>query len=207
MRSLRLSMLACAVTVLCVAACGIPNEARLGGRSSAALCSSGSIALAIRSTGPVPAGCVKIEGSQIGQAPQTLSFSGITLTITGWTDKDGQPGEQVGFTFTSSAPVLYAVKASTRTFADSATSWVHPEGTSGPAANGISNITFCPGEETDGGTLTPDDGGTDVGVDGGGGGGGECDPDSPDIGAPCVTTPDCATDLTCVQGVCTVVIN
>lgn len=231
------SLVVVLATVSTLYACGLSNDAFLSGRSSAALCSSGSMSLAIKSTGPVPPGCVKIEGGQIGQVPQTLTFSGITLTITGWTDKVGEAGEKVGFSFTSSGPVLYAVKASVRTFVSSGTTWVHPDGTSGPDANGISNITFCP-DASDAGTPTG-------GSDGGGfdDGGGECDPDDVVSGTPtggtnltpgsvctvdancasqtctagvcapstldepCVLTAHCATDLTCVAGSCEIVIN
>ncbi len=137
-------------------------------QSESALCSEGTLGAAINSTGKVPAGCVRIEGAQIGRAPQTLIAGGVTVTITGWTAKQGSAGEWVGFRFTQTGgSVAYAVKASTRTFASKGTSWQHPDGQSGPAANGISNITFC--VDTGGGS-TPG-GGTGTGADGGSGGG------------------------------------
>lgn len=211
-----------------LAGCGLYNgDARY--RSNHALCEMGTLGLAIKSTGPVPEGCVKIEGADIGVAPQTLTAGGTTVTITGWTEKTDSPGEYVGFTYTTTgAGSAFAVKAATRTFVSDTSPWVHPDGTSGSAANGISNITFCEVPAPDGGTI--DEGGGDEGTpgadaggfpegpgdtDGGsGGGGGECTPEEPvdagvpgAPGSPCGTDADCAETLTCQQGVCVGVIN
>lgn len=237
----RLLCLAVVALVSTLYACGMANDLYVGGQRQSALCSS--MGMALNTTGPVAAGCVKIEGDQIGQAPQTLSLGdGITVTITGWTDKAGEPNEKVGFTFTSNGSVRFAVKAAGRSFVSSGGSWVHPEGTSGPQASAISNITFCPNSSDAG---TPGGGsGTDGGAPFDDGSGDECTPGSSDAGTtppapgdltpgsactaatncmsgscvngvcapsdengPCVGSAHCSTDLTCVQGVCKVVIN
>ena len=111
----------------------------------------------IPSTGPVPEGCVRTEGEQIGQNV-TLRFSGLSLAFTGWTNKTGQSGKFVGFAFAASGSVAYAVKAGLETFYGTASSWTHPAGLSGSQAKAISNITFCRGAPSGGGS--PGDGGT-----------------------------------------------
>jgi hypothetical protein len=108
----------------------------------------------------VSSSCVKIEGSDIGLLPQTISVGGVSVTLTGWTAKDGSPGEYVGFALTSAGTFSFTVKAGTSTFGGSGTSWVNPNGTSGKNAKGISNITFCltsapPPIVPDAGTTTP----------------------------------------------------
>lgn len=204
--------------------CGLYNsDAKY--RSSHALCDTGSLGLAINSTGPVPEGCVKIEGEDIGKAPQTLSAGGNTIDITGWTEKTDSSGEYVGFSYTTTGGVAFAVKASGRTFVSDTSPWVHPDGTSGSLASGISNITFCPVPAPDGGTIdeggdegTPEadagsfpEGGGDTD---GGTGGGECMPDEPvdagvpgAPGSPCATDSDCASTLVCQQNVCVGIVN
>lgn len=203
-----LRIFAVSAIVGAMVACGLTNgEAHY--KSSHALCFAGELGQAINSTGPVPAGCQKIEGSEIGDAPQTITLSnGTVITITSWVQKGDSSGDYVGFTFTSTAPVAFAVKASTRTFVSNGNSWVHPDGTSGPQANGISNITFCPDPGSDGGTPigTPDGGGS---TDGGGGGGGECTPGDGGSGGggggngdPCATDSDCSNELSCQNMIC-----
>jgi hypothetical protein len=189
-------------------ACGVSGDLDLRGRAYSALCDDGQLGLAINSTGKVPDGCVKIEGGQIGQAPLTLQYAGGSLTITSWVSKGDSPGEKVGFTFTSTTDVKYAVKASTRTFVDTTSGWVHPDGTSGPSANGISNITFCPGGGGSGGGA---DGGFNEGGGGGtvdaGSGGGECGPNgggggAGDAGTPCADDSQCGPQELCAGGTC-----
>ncbi|HZA50196.1 MAG TPA: hypothetical protein VE549_05605 [Myxococcaceae bacterium] len=52
----------------------------------------------IKGTGKVQAGCVKIEGSQLGtSAPITVG--GVTVIVTSWGSKDGEPDEYTSFSF------------------------------------------------------------------------------------------------------------
>jgi hypothetical protein len=200
-------LLACC-TLLVTASAACMTEVRQGleagtddGDSS--LCTAGALGQAINSTGPVPKGCVKIEGSDIGKAPQLLSFSGMNLTIDSWRAKD-DGGDFVGFSFTASGNVAYAVKAGTETFASSGTTWVHPKGTGGPAAKGISNITFCP-NGGDGGSGVPEGPGNGGPCTPGGGGGSTDGGSLPEGGAgtgsPCSSGSQCASQ-TCTEGKC-----
>lgn len=118
-----------------------PGEATsgAGGASSAGVADPTTIP----STGPVPDGCVRIEGADIGRAGLVVELLDRTVTFAGWTEKDGE-GEVVGFTITSSGPVAYAVKSGGETDYGTSATWVNPNGTRGPAAAGISNITLCP---------------------------------------------------------------
>ena len=125
----------------------------------------------IPSTGPVPAGCLRIEDEQIGR-DVTAMFGGRAVTFTAWTTKIGARHEYVGFTFVPTGAVAYAVKAGLETFYGTASTWVHPAGRSGSAAKGIGNITFCPAAPSDGGTS-----GAPGGV-GGVGGGAACTADA-----------------------------
>jgi hypothetical protein len=120
----------------------------------------------IPSTGPVPPGCVRIEGGQIGQAGLVVDVNGTSVTVTGWTNKEGE-AEEIGFAIATSNGVAYAVKAGGETHYGNASSWSHPGGNAGPEAPGISNITFCPDTPPPGGTGTGGSGGE------GGSGGGE----------------------------------
>ncbi len=94
---------------------------------------------------PPPPGdeeCEKIEGAQIGQNVQ-LTLGSQTVQFGNWVEKTGE-NEYVGFSLTvSGGTVRYVVKAGTTTYADTDLSWLHPAGTSGPNANGISNVTVC----------------------------------------------------------------
>lgn len=94
--------------------------------------------------GPLPDGCVKTEGGDLG-ALGTFTVGEAMIEVTGWTSKDGEPGEYIGFTFTASASHYISIKAGGETYvADSASGeWTHPAGTSGPEASAISNIVFC----------------------------------------------------------------
>jgi len=118
-------------------------------------------------------GCHKIEGGQLG-IPQFLDLNG-GVEIDGWQNKDGE-GEYIGFEVTGDVVVI--VKAGLDLFEAGAGTWVHPAGTTGPAAKGISFIAFCEpqgepictptdgnstpgeprlGEPTDSTTTTPSD--------------------------------------------------
>ncbi len=121
------------------------SEAKAGGGGVSGG-GSGGVAdpTTIPSTGPVPDGCVRIEGGDIGEAGLVVSPGGQAVTFVGWTEKDGE-GEYVGFQLSSGGAVAYAVKSGGGTAYGTGTSWVNPNGTSGPAASGISNITICPG--------------------------------------------------------------
>jgi hypothetical protein len=190
--------------------------------------STGQIGQAIRSTGTVPQGCVKIEGQEIGR-PQTLGLDGAAVTIDGWKSKDGSTGEYIGFTFSSSGKrVAYAVKAGGETYAGTATTWVHPGGTTGSEANAISNVTFCPEEpntpapdegtspeggsdggeppsddNTDGVCPQPSDAPADGGTEAGAGNDGTSGEETGGEGAPCENYLQCKDGLDCSDGYCT----
>ena len=106
----------------------------------------------IPSTGPVPDGCARIDGGQIGQKV-TVGLSGLTLTFNEWIPKVDERGQYVGFAFVASGSVAYAVKAGLETFYGSASPWTHPAGLSGSDAKAIGNITFCPGAAGGGGSI------------------------------------------------------
>jgi hypothetical protein len=99
--------------------------------------------------GPLPDGCVKLEGTDIGTMGTEYFFGHNSVIIDGWTTKTDDPGDYVGFEYTlTSTPAFVSVKAGGDVFTDYATdtstdSWSHPEGKSGPKAKGISNIVFC----------------------------------------------------------------
>lgn len=92
-------------------------------------------------TGPVPDGCAKIEGSDIGVVGATLDVDGQTVTFTAWTAKEGDGGDFVGFTI--SPPSFYSVKSGLDIHTGSGTVFLNPNGTSGPTAKGISNVVLC----------------------------------------------------------------
>jgi hypothetical protein len=97
--------------------------------------------------GDLPEDCTKIEGSDLG-SPVTLTAGGVTVEITGWISKDGEPGEYVGFTYTADGPTDITIKAGTEVFVeDGDGTWIHPAGTFGSDAGGISNVVVCEGEE------------------------------------------------------------
>ena len=52
----------------------------------------------IKNTGKVNAGCVKIEGSQLGQ-DQILTVGSVTVFVSGWGSKDGEPNEYTSVSF------------------------------------------------------------------------------------------------------------
>jgi hypothetical protein len=98
--------------------------------------------------------CYKFENGDIGTVNVSATIGGLTVTIRQWKQKIGAPGEYVGFTYTVSGGDVDDVTVSVKsgTDVDEAVgdgSWVNPNGTSGPNAHGISNITFCenPGSE------------------------------------------------------------
>lgn len=100
-------------------------------------------------TGPLPAGCVKLEGRAIGSTGLEYAFGGNSVIIDGWTPKRDDPGDYIAFEYTlTSTPTFLSVKAGRDVFTDWATdtstqSWSHPGGDSGPSAKGISNVVFC----------------------------------------------------------------
>lgn len=118
-------------------------------------------------TGPLPAGCTKLEGNEIGQDGVQASFSGTTVTIDSWRTKDGESGEYIGFTYTATQQVWLSVKCGGDIFQQNGDgSWVNPNGTAGPEAHAISNVVCCPPADGEGGD----------GAGGGGSGGSDGDP-------------------------------
>ena len=126
--------------------------------------------------------CVKIEGGDLGD-DVTLNVDGTSVTVDQWHNKDGE-GEYVGFH--ADGDVVIVIKAGTDLYEASEGTWVHPEGTSGPGAKGISFVAFCqpPTDEPEcypangsgggDGSAHPDCGGG--GTPGGGPGGGDGTP-------------------------------
>jgi hypothetical protein len=183
------------LTLACAAAC-------TGGQNGRGLNSlEGSECAAVRSAlnnGPLPEGCAKIEGDDLGREDVTLDVGDATVTINTWTAKEGSEGEYIGFTYTvTGEDVMVSVKAGTATHQDVGDgTWTHPAGTSGSAAKGISNIVFCPdpdgdgvpgGEEPSGGDNPgdpddPSDGDDPSGEDPGSDDG--CEPSGGDDGTP-----------------------
>jgi hypothetical protein len=100
----------------------------------------------IPSTGPVPEGCVRIEGDEIGAANLGISVGGVDVEIAAWTSKEGEEGEYVGFELAAGASLAFAVKTGGETHHGEGGSFTHPAGASGPDAPAISNVTFCPGD-------------------------------------------------------------
>ncbi|MDQ3365656.1 MAG: hypothetical protein M3680_09530, partial [Myxococcota bacterium] len=89
-------------------------------------------------------GCVKIEGSAIGQAGVSVTLGTLSVTFESWIAKAGEPNEFVGFTLSTGA--TFYVKAGSNAddlLEGSGTSWVNPNGTGGPTVKGISNIQIC----------------------------------------------------------------
>jgi hypothetical protein len=131
-------------------------------------------------TGKLPEGCVKIEGEDIGKDGVQLTVAGIEITFTSWQFKDGEEGESVGFSYTSSGPVCISIKASGETFQTSAAgSWLNPNGASGPEAHGISNVVICEPDESSGSDQPAESGGTSGGTTGSASGAGEDNASAP----------------------------
>lgn len=89
----------------------------------------------------------KIEGNDIGRVGAAVKPPGhTTIRFASWIEKDGSPGEYVGFTLWGDyADAIYVVKTGGETYTvNGAGSWTHPNGTSGSNVPGISNVDFCP---------------------------------------------------------------
>jgi hypothetical protein len=89
----------------------------------------------------------KIEGADIGRVGASVKPPGHTaIRFASWIEKEGSPGEYVGFTLWGDyAGATYVVKAGTETFTVNGDgSWSHPAGAGGSTAHGISNVDFCP---------------------------------------------------------------
>jgi hypothetical protein len=96
--------------------------------------------------------CKKIEGGEIGVIDLELDVAGIIVRFESWQPKDGEPDEFVGFTYSTSAgSIHFTVKAAGELHEGDASPWIHPGGTGGPDAPGISNIVVCPPEDPDDG--------------------------------------------------------
>lgn len=176
-RALALSFTVAGLT----AGCGFLGIGDQSARFSLDAVCSQVLGLTLNTTGQVQEGCTKIEGGDRGVEGVEIAIAGDVVRITDWRAKDDGPGEYIGFTIESSGPVVYGVKAGERSFIGTATTWVHPDGTGGPEAQAISNITFCPDPDGDG--EPGDDGDGGGGDDGDGGdGGGECPSDGGDDG-------------------------
>lgn len=96
--------------------------------------------------GPLPSGCVKISGGQLGSSPVSMGTTSIALDP--WTSKS--PSEYVAFAYTPSPnrELYVSTKAGPTTYVDDGDGvWAHPDGLSG-SVNAISNVVFCPCNET-----------------------------------------------------------
>jgi hypothetical protein len=124
----------------------------------------------------------KIEGEDIGR-DVVVELGSVSVTFGDWVAKEDSPGEYVGFTMTleGADSIAYNVKAGGEVFADTALTWIHPAGASGPEAKGISNVDMC---DEDGGDDGSDDGddGSDDGDDGSDDGGDDHGDDGGDDG-------------------------
>ena len=110
--------------------------------SDSAICQQGLLGEAINSTGKVPPGCAKIEGSQIGQAGIQIVANGVVVTILSGSRRTAhRASTSVLLSRPRAGPCRTPVKAGTKTFASTTGTWTHPAGSSGPGAKGISNIT------------------------------------------------------------------
>jgi len=127
--------------------------------------------------------CEKIENEAIG-AEVSLELGSVTVSFSDWIAKEDSPGEFVGFTLTLEGDdsISYRVKAGGEVLPSAELVWLHPAGTTGSEAHGISNVEVCDGGEDDGGEddggeddSGEDDSGEDDGDDGGEGDGGEDD--------------------------------
>jgi hypothetical protein len=168
--------------------------------------------------GTLPEGCSKIEGDDICNAT-SITAGGSTVTITGWIHKDGEEGECIGFTYTSSGAATITVKASTEVLLEDG------DGTFLFEDHGISNIVVCEGDQVPPPPPPPDDGdGCDPDNDGDGvpddvddddDNDGVPDVDDPDAdgdgviddpgdGSACTAHEDCESGV-CLDGVCVVV--
>jgi cysteine-rich repeat protein len=105
-----------------------------------------------------PDECPKIEGDEVGTAGVTLEVDGQIITFLSFQPKEGENGEYIGFTLDTAA--TFVVKAGNTCYSGEGTSWVHPDGTSGPDASAISNIQVCTVDEPEPfcGDGTMDDG-------------------------------------------------
>jgi hypothetical protein len=111
----------------------------------------------------------KVEGEDIG-SDVALELGSVVVTFGHWIAKADSPGEYVGFTIAleGADAITYRVKAGGEVFEGTAPTWVHPAGTSGPEAKGISNVDMCEDDE-DGDGGDGDDGDGDGDDDGGDG--------------------------------------
>lgn len=121
--------------------------------------------------GRLPDECTKIEGGDIGAPGVSFTYGASTATITSWRAKDDDPGDSIGFEIAlTSTPAWVSVKAGPEVFGVELTgtsthTWLHPGGTSGRRAKGISNIVVCELEPCDEGSSGG--GSADAGVGGG----------------------------------------
>ena len=175
-----------------LAGCDIGTDAVVGGVAPDRGINNGSL----------PEGCTKIEGSEIGE-PQTLTAGGVTVEITGWISKDGEPGEYVGFTYTADGATDITIKAGQEVFVeDGDGTWIHPSGTFGSEVGAISNVVICEGEEKEEEPQPPSgcdetDSCNEVPPV-------EPEPDPGEGGQSCTTHEECASGV-CLNGVCIVV--
>lgn len=101
--------------------------------------------------------CTKLEGADIGVAGLEVTAGATTVRFVSWTEKVGSAGEFVGFTAQIGGEVEIHVKAGTESYSVHGSSWSHPEGDSGPAAHGISNVEVCECGDPPGGDQPPGD--------------------------------------------------
>jgi len=103
-------------------------------------------------TGPLPDGCTKIEGMDIGSNGIMVGFGMNEAIVESWFLKD-DGSDYVDFDYTvTSTPAYVSVKAGRDIFVDlavgtSTQAFRNPNGTMGPAAKGISNVVFCDCED------------------------------------------------------------
>lgn len=101
--------------------------------------------------------CTKLEGADIGVGGLEVTAGATTVRFVSWDAKVGSPGEYVGFTTQVGGEAELVVKAGTETFKVHGSSWQHPDGDSGPAVHGISNVEVCECGDPPGGDDPPGD--------------------------------------------------
>jgi len=104
--------------------------------------------------GPLPDGCVKFQGQEIGEEQVAKTVAGATITLFDWVEKTDAPGEFIGFSFiVEGGNVVFSVKSGKDIHEGSSSPWVNPNGTDDGGTKAISNIVFC--IEDGGGPVAP----------------------------------------------------
>jgi hypothetical protein len=96
----------------------------------------------------------KVENDDIGVIGLSLDIGNTRVSFAEWIEKDGEPGEYVGFRLelAGAERLPYIVKAAGERYHSDSLTWDHPNGSGGSEASGISHVDFCendPGDPND----------------------------------------------------------